>query len=95
MPTSAIEPISAPVAAPIARPRIGMKKMRPNSSPQKPPPSAPAFLVSRFAGLRLVLADFPADHGRVEYLDELLALQVGQSVERLLGAVRGLELPDG
>src|SRR5579859_2438902 len=47
IPTSAIEPISAPVAAPIARPRIGMKKIRPKSSPQNPPPSAPAFLESR------------------------------------------------
>ena len=46
IPTSRIEPMRAPLAAPTARPSGGMNKIRPNNSPQKPPPSAPAAPVS-------------------------------------------------
>src|SRR5215204_6179852 len=42
MPTSAIDPVSAPMLAPIAAPRKGTKKIRPNKKPQKAPPIAPA-----------------------------------------------------
>jgi hypothetical protein len=35
----------APAAAPIAAPSSGMKKIRPNRSPQNVPPSAPAAVV--------------------------------------------------
>src|SRR5215203_3344956 len=42
IPTSAIDPVSAPMLAPIAAPRKGTKKIRPNRKPQKAPPIAPA-----------------------------------------------------
>src|SRR5215216_7901000 len=42
IPTSAIEPVSAPMPAPIAAPRKGTKKISPNRKPQNAPPIAPA-----------------------------------------------------
>src|SRR5215203_1178206 len=42
IPTSAIDPVSAPMLAPIAAPRKGTKKISPNRKPQKAPPIAPA-----------------------------------------------------
>src|SRR5262249_43702792 len=50
--------------------------------------------VAQLASFRLLLAHLPADDGRVKDLDELLTLQIGQRVERVLRAVGGLELPD-
>jgi hypothetical protein len=70
-----------------------MKKIRPKSRPQKPPPSAPAF--PQLARLRFLLADLPAHDRRVEDLDELLVLQVRQHIECLLSTVGRLELPHG
>ena len=42
MPTSVIDPDSAPMPAPTAMPSSGTKKIRPKSRPQKDPPMAPA-----------------------------------------------------
>jgi hypothetical protein len=46
IPTSAIDPESAPNVAPTANPSNGTKKINPNNSPQKLPPNAPAPLMS-------------------------------------------------
>src|SRR5918998_5852598 len=70
IPTSAKEPLIAPIPAPIAAPRREIKKNTPNRKPQKATPARARGEV-QLTGLGCLVALLPADHGRVLQRDHL------------------------